>query len=259
MPSPGRQFRTKEIVERGSGRAQGGQAGGDGPARVRILRPGRPQDRRGELPFPGDPPDRTRGTRPSGAARRTEGSASPVRRTNTSAPARTPARGPNAEPALEVVLPSRALRPDADEEFDDARPVPDLPARREREQKRNAGQCRVVHDPSRSSVRLAPASSRPPTTSGPVPPSAVPSEPSAVPTPSGGTTGNAPGPPPVPWWCKAPYIPSRAVSRSAGSAEARPRSSPGTSSALPYACRSEAQSTSSIPVNTVVLPRRSTN
>jgi hypothetical protein len=48
-------------------------------------------------------------------------------------------------------------------------------------------------DPSRSSVPLAPASSRPPTTSGPVPPSAVPSEPSAVPTPSGGTTGNAPG------------------------------------------------------------------
>ncbi len=53
-----------------------------------------------------------------------------------------------------------------------------------------------------------------------------------------------------PWWCTAPYMPSSAVSRSAGSAEASPRSSAGTSSALPYACRIEAQSTSSIPVNT---------
>ena len=47
--------------------------------------------------------------------------------------------------------------------------------------------------PGRSSVPLAPVSSPPPTTTGPAPPSAVPSEPSAVPTPSGGTTGDAPG------------------------------------------------------------------
>ena len=53
-----------------------------------------------------------------------------------------------------------------------------------------------------------------------------------------------------PWWCTERYIPSSAASRSAASAEASPRSRPGTSAALPYACRSEAQSTSSIPVNT---------
>ncbi|MFG2730764.1 hypothetical protein [Streptomyces canus] len=47
-------------------------------------------------------------------------------------------------------------------------------------------------NPGRSSVPLAPASSPPPPTD-PASPSAVPSEPSAVPTPSGGTTGNAPG------------------------------------------------------------------
>ncbi|MET9455661.1 hypothetical protein ABZY05_11325 [Streptomyces canus] len=48
-------------------------------------------------------------------------------------------------------------------------------------------------DPGRSSVPLAPVSSPPPTTTDPASPSAVPSEPSAVPTPSGGTTGDAPG------------------------------------------------------------------
>ncbi|MEU0424266.1 hypothetical protein ABZ235_11715 [Streptomyces canus] len=52
-------------------------------------------------------------------------------------------------------------------------------------------------NPGRSSVPLAPVSSPPPTTKGPASPSAVPSEPSAVPTPSGGTTGNAPGAAPL--------------------------------------------------------------
>ncbi|MEV7738325.1 hypothetical protein AB0O75_40780 [Streptomyces sp. NPDC088921] len=48
-------------------------------------------------------------------------------------------------------------------------------------------------EPDRSSVPMAPVSSPPPTTTGPAPPSPVPSRPSAVPTPSGDTTGNAPG------------------------------------------------------------------
>ncbi|CAM5428371.1 hypothetical protein [Streptomyces canus] len=52
-------------------------------------------------------------------------------------------------------------------------------------------------NPGRSSVPLAPVSSSPPTTKGPSSPSAVPSEPSAVPTPSGGTTGDAPGAAPL--------------------------------------------------------------
>ncbi|WP_266389620.1 hypothetical protein [Streptomyces canus] len=52
-------------------------------------------------------------------------------------------------------------------------------------------------NPGRSSVPLAPVSSPPPTTKGPSSPSAVPSEPSAVPTPSGGTTGDAPGAAPL--------------------------------------------------------------
>ncbi|GAA5009072.1 hypothetical protein GCM10023335_28120 [Streptomyces siamensis] len=57
-----------------------------------------------------------------------------------------------------------------------------------------------------------------------------------------------------PWWCTAPYIPSSARSRSSGFVEASPRNSPGTSSALPYACSIEAQPTSSIPLNTVSSP-----
>lgn len=58
-----------------------------------------------------------------------------------------------------------------------------------------------------------------------------------------------------PWWCTAPYIPSSAMSRRAGSSEARPHSRSGTSVAESVqACPIDAQSTSSIPVNTQTSP-----
>ncbi|MEU0025716.1 hypothetical protein [Streptomyces sp. NPDC006335] len=52
-------------------------------------------------------------------------------------------------------------------------------------------------DSGRSSVPLAPASSPPPTRTGPVSPSPAPSEPSVVPTPRPGTTGIATGEAPL--------------------------------------------------------------
>ncbi len=58
-----------------------------------------------------------------------------------------------------------------------------------------------------------------------------------------------------PWWCTAPYIPSSAISRRTGSSDANPHSSSGTSVAdCVYACPIDAQSTSSIPPNTVPSP-----